>query len=135
MEAGTGLDRNSYDNVANWGEQNHSQIQFWRDRSHYSHFLRRVDAILDESPNARFYLAADLDSTYELFSERYGAILSCLRRTAFDRSKEQLVYALADAILLSRCVKLLGSNWSSFSELAMRLSTTISKIELSGKDF
>jgi hypothetical protein len=135
MEAGKGLDHNSYDNVANWGEENHKQIQFWRDKSHYSHFMRRIDAILTEASDARFFLAADLDSTYELFQKRYGAKVSCLRRTIFDRSKRQMLYALADAILLSQCTRLLGSSWSSFTELAMRLSRTIRKSELSGTDF
>jgi hypothetical protein len=97
--------------------------------------MRRVDAIVRESSDARFFLAADLDSTYELFQKRYGAKISCLRRTIFDRSKEQMLYALADAILLSQCTKLLGSTWSSFTELAMRFSTTIENSELSGTDF
>jgi hypothetical protein len=53
----------------------------------------------------------------------------------YDRSEEQIKYALADALLLSKAQKLLGSTWSSFSELAMRMSNTFSTIEMSGRDF
>ena len=42
---------------------------------------------------------------------------------------------MADVLLLSKCKKLLGSTWSSFSEAAMRLSDTYSEIEMSGKEF
>ena len=56
-------------------------------------------------------------------------------RSLFDRSKEQLYYALADAILLSRAPRLLGSTWSSFSELAMRLAPQKMVVEMSGTDF
>jgi hypothetical protein len=37
--------------------------------------------------------------------------------------------------MLARARHLLGSNWSSFSELALRLSHSIARHELSGVDF
>jgi hypothetical protein len=42
---------------------------------------------------------------------------------------------MADAILLSRAPLMLGSTWSSFSELAMRLAPGGIAVEMSGKDF
>jgi hypothetical protein len=135
MEAGKGLDHHSYDSVVNWSQQSHDTIQHWRGKSHYSAFMRRIDTLLAQRPERRLFLATDLPENYEIFRQAYGQRLQYLPRRVFDRSREQIVYALADAILLSRCEMLLGSTWSSFSELATRLSTTYSRIEMSGKDF
>ena len=70
-----------------------------------------------------------------VFQQNFGARLTFLKRSTFDRSKDQLQYALADAILLSQCNRLIGSTWSSFSELAQRLSKGYSSIDMSGVDF
>ena len=83
----------------------------------------------------KLFVATDLQETYDIFEKYYGDRLVYLKRNVFDRSKEQIIYALADVLLLSKCKKLLGSTWSSFSEAAMRLSNTYSEIEMSGKDF
>lgn len=135
MEAGQGLDHNSYDSRENWSQESHDQIHFWRGKSHYSAFIRRIDALFAEHPGRRLFLATDLPENYEVFRRQYGERMYYLPRQVYDRSREQIVYALADALLLSRCDMLLGSTWSSFSELAMRLSTNFSKIEMSGQDF
>jgi hypothetical protein len=97
--------------------------------------MARIDRLVTEQPDLKLFLAADMPATYQVFAEKYGDRLSYLPRTRFDRSSEQMRYALADAILLSRCHRLLGSTWSSFSELAQRLSTTLGRIEMSGTDF
>ena len=135
MEAGKGLDHNSYDDVSNWTKEGHDQIHYWRDKSHYSHFVQRINQLIKENPRVELFLATDLPETYEIFKKCFGERCHYLTRDVFDRSKEQLVYALADIILLSRCEVLLGSTWSSFSECAMRLSSSYSKVEMSGVDF
>jgi hypothetical protein len=135
MEAGKGLDHNSYDSNENWSQTSHDEIQYWRGKSHYSAFIRRIDQLLDGMPDRNVFLATDLPENYKIFQQQYGSRCLYLPRTAYDRSREQIVYALADAMLLSQCKLLLGSTWSSFSELAMRLSTTFSSVEMSGKDF
>jgi hypothetical protein len=135
MEAGAGLDNNTYDSVENWTQDGHDQLHFWREKSHYSNFIKRVDQLFAENNELTLFLATDLPETYKVFEEYYGDKLVYLKREVYDRSKEQIKYALADALLLSKAQKLLGSTWSSFSELAMRTSTTYSSIEMSGKDF
>lgn len=135
MEAGKGLDHNSWDSIENWTEESHRQIHYWREKSHYSRFIRRIDDLFREQPDLQLFVAADLKDTYEIFYRYYGERVSFVERNVFDRSREQIIYGLADAILLSRCAKLLGSSWSSFSELAMRMSVTLNDIEMSGKDF
>ena len=76
-----------------------------------------------------------MSENYEVFIKTYGEKLAYLPRAVFDRSKEQITYALADAILLSKTSHLLGSTWSSFSEIAMRLSSEKQIIEMSDFDF
>ena len=136
MEAGAGLDHNSYDQPdGNWSEKDHELIHHWRAKSHFSHFLKRIDALIEAGEVETLFLATDLPETYETFRKYYGDRLAWLERSLFDRSKEQLYYALADAILLSRAPRLLGSTWSSFSELAMRLAPQKMVVEMSGTDF
>lgn len=135
MEGGTKSEHLTYEMAANWTSEDHSLIETWRHKSHFSHFLRRVDALIAEGRANRIFLAADMPETYSEFQAKYGARLAFLPRSHFDRSAEQLHYALADAILLSRSPMLLGSTWSSFSELAMRLAPRRIGIEMSGKDF
>lgn len=135
MEAGTSRDDKPYDSRELWGNENHRQIQQWRDRSHYSVFFRKIDRIMAEQPDSRFFLATDLAENYAAFTSIYGDRVRMLHRNHFDRSRTQILYAMADAVLLSRCSRLLGSNWSSFSELASRLSITYQKVELAGIDF
>lgn len=135
MEAGAGLDLNTYDSVENWTQEGHDELHYWRDKSHYSAFIKRIDQLIEGDESLKLFVATDLQETYLIFEKYYGNRLVYLNRNVFDRSKEQIRYALADAILLSKCQKLLGSTWSSFSELAMRLSDTFSEIEMSGRDF
>ena len=135
MEGGKKADHLTYENAANWLPEDHALIDEWRNKSHFSHFLKRIDALITEGRAERIFLAADLPETYAEFQHHYGDRLAWLPRNLYDRSAEQLHYALADAILLSRSPLLLGSTWSSFSELAMRLAPEKIVIEMSGKDF
>ncbi len=135
MEAGAGLDNNTYDSVENWTQEGHDELHFWREKSHYSNFIKRIDQLFIEQPNLKLFLATDLPENYQAFEDYYGDKLIYLKRDVYDRSKKQIQYGLADAILLSKSQKLLGSTWSSFSELAMRMSDTFSSIEMSGTDF
>lgn len=119
----------------NWSEEGHQAIAHWREKSHFSHFFKRLDALTAEGRAERIFVAADLPETYAEFRAIYGSRVAMLERDVYDRSAEQLRYALADALLLGSSPLLLGSSWSSFSELAMRLSPQKMEIEMSGKDF
>ena len=83
----------------------------------------------------RIFLAADTPEAYAEFEAAYGDRVASLPRALYDRSAAQLQYALADALLLGTAPLLLGSTWSSFSEMAMRVSSREMKIEMSGTDF
>ena len=135
MVGAPGSDTASYDRAENWTEEGHAELHQWREKSHFSHFLKRIDALVAEGRADRIFLAADKPETYDEFQRAYGDRLAVLPRTLYDRSAEQLHYALADALLLGSAPLLLGSTWSSFSELAMRLSPQNMTIEMSGTDF
>jgi len=135
MEAGQGRDHNSYDRPDNWREEDHRLIHEWRAKSHYSRFVGKIDALKNEGKVRTIFLAADMPEIYDEFIRYYQDCLSFLPRKLYDRSTEQMHYALADAILLSKASLLLGSTWSSFTELAIRLAPDAQKVEMSGKDF
>jgi glycosyltransferase involved in cell wall biosynthesis len=135
MEGGRKDEDLPYESSANWTEKDHDLIDHWRTKSHFTHFMKRIDALISEAAADHIFIAADQPETYEEFNRAYQGRLAWLKRRVYDRSAEQLQYALADAILLSRAPLLLGSTWSSFSELANRLSTRAMRVEMSGKDF
>lgn len=135
MVGGTDYEHLAYEDTDNWTKEGHEQTDFWRRKSHFSHFIARLDTLIAEGDADRILLAADLPETYEAFLETFGDRVAYLKRDVYDRSAEQLRYALADAILLGTSPRLLGSSWSSFSELAMRLSPHQMELEMSGRDF
>lgn len=135
MEAGKGRDHNAWDRPENWRPEDHDLIHHWRAKSHFSRFMARIDALLARPGSGRLFVAADLPETYAAFAERYGDRLLHLPRDVYDRSAGQIRHALADAMLLGMAPRMLGSTWSSFSELAQRLAPGPMVTEMSGKDF
>ena len=135
MAGGTGFEHLPYEAPSNWKKSSHKKIGRWRLKSHFSNFIARIDQLTSEGRAERIFLAADQPETYDEFCRRYGNRVACLPRKLYDRSSEQLIYALADALLLGQAPLLLGSTWSSFSELAQRLSARQMHVEMSGKDF
>jgi len=125
----------SYESTENWTEESQAEIGFWRDKSHFSAFLNRVETLRKAGEADRIFVAADTPEAYRAFEATFGERATHLHRDLYDRSPEQLAYALADAILLGRAPRLLASTWSSFSELAMRLAPGPLAHEMSGKDF
>lgn len=119
----------------NWTEEGHALTTQWREKSHFSHFLKRIDTLIAQGQADRIFLAADTPEAYAEFKAAYGDRVASLPRALYDRSAAQLQYALADALLLGTAPLLLGSTWSSFSEMAMRVSSREMKIEMSGTDF
>lgn len=134
-EGAAGSNLASYDQAGNWTEKGHAQIVHWRRQSGADRFIARLGILLAGEPAARCFLAADQAETYAAFAEAFDDRVLHLPRASFDRSVDQLRHAMADILLLSRARLLLRSNWSSFSEAAMRLSTRIERHETAGIDF
>jgi hypothetical protein len=135
MEGGPGTVLHSYDSPENWTAESHAAIRHWRGQSHHDRFIARLRPLLDANPGAQAFVAADTPASYAAFAAAFGARVTWLDRSLYDRSATQAQYALADVLLLARARHFLGSPWSSFSELVLRLSTTIEAREKAGVDF
>ena len=135
MGTGPAFDHLSYESPENWPAERHAELTQWREKSHMSRFMARIDQLIEEGRAETLFLAADLPETYAAFADRYGNRVRFLARTRFDRSSEQLQYALADLMLLSAADRFLASTWSTFSELAQRLARPGRIQERSGIDF
>lgn len=135
MSGGSAQQHLAYEHRANWTAEGQAQIDHWRGQSHHDRFAARLDALIAQGAADTIFLAADTAQAYAAFADRYGDRLAWLERALYDRSAEQLCYGLADAILLARAPRMLGSTWSSFSELAQRLAPEPQQVEMSGVDF
>jgi hypothetical protein len=135
MASGPGYEHLPHESPAGWSASSHAELLAWRARSHARHFTARLDALTAGGTAGTIFLAADLPQTYEAFRDRYGARLRFLPRDCFDRSPRQQQHALADMLLLGRASRLLGSTWSSFTDMARRLAPAPLTVEMSGQDF
>ena len=135
MGTGPGFDHLSHESPKNWPAGRHDELVAWRAKSHVSRFIERLDVLRAEGRADTIFAAADLSETYETLVARYGDSVRWLPRDLFDRSAEQLQYALADLFLLTRADLFLASTWSSFSDVAQRLAPYGRAIEKSGIDF
>ena len=79
-------------------------------KSRYAHFIKCLDTLIAEGRAERIFLAADTPETYDAFTQTFGDWVAYLKRELYDRSPEQLRYALADALLLGSALLLLGSS-------------------------
>lgn len=84
-------------------------------------FIARMEQELDRAPDRRFFLATDDPEAERKVKERFpGLVVS--RPKVFARDKAIGVRdALVDLLVLSRCGLILGSHWSSFTEVAAEL--------------
>lgn len=133
MEAARKLWKGSYDDPGQWDEAGRNAMFTYRAKSHYRNFLPVMDQLVDSDGGQQFFVAADRDETYRVLRKRYGPRIVSQKRGCYDRSRDQILEAWVDALALSRCRLLLGSYWSSFSELALRLGGM--PFKLAGKHF
>ena len=106
---------------------------YWRSRSQLPVFIHKINQKLRLRKDATFFVAADDRNLIKRLRELYPGRIDSIDRDCDDREAECVVYAMADLICLSKTRRLYGSNWSSFSEVAGRLTNR--RLYLSGKDF
>ncbi len=135
MATGPQFDHLSFEAPQNWPAERHHELTEWRRRSHVDRFIARLDALIAENRAETIFVSTDLEATYKTLTERYGTRLHYLGRDRFDRSRQQLRFALADLILLTAAPHFLASTWSAFSDIAQRLGHPGRKIERSGYEF
>lgn len=117
-----------------YGSDAAATMEHWRSQSSYRNFVSEMKRIIrEEDKDTQFYIATD---TWEVIPRMEalfpGRILST-NRTCDDRDSECVKYAVIDMYALSGTRKLLGSNWSSYTEMAERLGGL--KAKLAGLDF
>lgn len=116
-----------------WTDESQRELDFARAMGHEAYFISEMEEILKDRPDTKFFVAADKINVARGFQKRYPGRIDFLVRTPDDRSLESVRFGLADLILLSRCREILGTYFSSFSEMAERMGNA--KVRYSGFDF
>ena len=108
------------DDTTAWNSNHQESWDKWRSESTCKKFIKHMNTF----SNIHFFVTGDNPSVFDELEDEPNlkGKITFLHRTIWDRSTEQLVYAMADVILLAKTKLVLGSNWSSFSELVKRLS-------------
>lgn len=71
--------------------------------------------------DAKFFLATDSPAVRKAFRDEFGERVITLRGPLTRSSRAGMTLAAADMFALSRCAKIYGSHYSSFSEIAAEL--------------
>lgn len=117
-----------------YGSDAAKTMEHWRTQSSYKTFISEMDRIIrEEDENARFYIATDTYEVIPLMQKRFPGKIISTDRSCDDRDSECVKYAVIDMYALSKTKQLLGSNWSSYTEMAERLGGL--KAKLAGQDF
>jgi hypothetical protein len=91
------------------------------ERSPVESFLVRMQKEVEQDPGARFFLATDDPATEQVVRGRFPGRVAT-RPKVFARDKaEGARDALVDLLILSKCRLILGSYWSSFTDMAADL--------------
>lgn len=118
------------DDVSSWSVKKQEEWKKHRAASSTNVFIKKMKTY---PSSQRFFIASDSPRAYNLMVQEFGHRVMFIKRNLWDRSAEQTQFALMDVLLLSKCKEVLGSNWSSFTELVTRMGDT--KVYLAGKDF
>jgi Polysaccharide pyruvyl transferase/N-terminal domain of galactosyltransferase len=121
----------SYEQTIGWDRKQIETLTQNRKSSHYCHFIREVKKYRKDNPDQKFFICFDNEEVRDI-AEKYK--LQYIDRREFDRSLNQIKSGVIDCFLLSKCTEILGSPWSSFTELGQRLSLN-TKTKLAGKNF
>ena len=140
IRMGQPANQHSYEKYFNW--ELNSQISILKNRklSHYLFYMEEMERIWLNHPSQKFYLCADNKFIYDAFMAKYPEMANqalsrilYIPKKEYNRTTGQLIGAVLDTYLLSKTKYILGSSWSSFTELAQRLGCSCTKY--SGKDF
>jgi hypothetical protein len=122
------------DPIRAYGKDETDVLTFWRSYSDQETFFTEMRKIIHQDSSATFFVASDnvtaVDQARVLFP---GHAFALKRESCDSRATACLQIALADMILLSKTRLLLGSPWSSFTEVAQRFGGK--KTHIAGIDF
>lgn len=107
----------------------------WRNASQAPAFAAEMAAVAAAAPATHFFVAVDDAALADALADAFPGRTHGLTRSCDDRGPGCMRYALVDMLALARTRVLLGSNWSSFTEMAGRLAPSGQVVRLSGVHF
>lgn len=116
-----------------YGDEASNTMEYWRRKSSHLNFIKEMHRLLKEDPTLKFYVATDTVNVVRRLRDEFGNRVTVTERDCDSRDGFCIRYALIDILALGKTNKLLGSNWSSFTEAAERIGGK--KALLAGKDF
>ncbi|OSX68279.1 hypothetical protein BU14_3092s0001, partial [Porphyra umbilicalis] len=109
------------DAAAEYGAAATATMQRWRSAASVATFAAEMRALAAAAPGTTFYVAADTAAAAAALRAAFPAAVDDERRACDGRDAACVRHALVDLLCLARTRELLGSNWSSFTEAAVRL--------------
>jgi hypothetical protein len=88
------------------------------EKSPLSEFVKRIENEIEKNPSVKFYISTDTMEVIEELSNRFGKKIIYIQKNLSRNSAQGIKDAFFDIGVLSRCKKILGSYWSSFSYIA-----------------
>lgn len=127
-----------YEDCSTWDVKARVSLEKGRELSHPRVFAYEMRRIWEEEqkPEQLFFICADNQAAYSYLLDKFPhkqKQMHWIHDRMYDRSTGQLQAALIDICLLRQCKTILGSPWSSFTELVARMGGA--KVELAGRDF
>lgn len=116
----------SWEAASNYSAENYTTTQRERARSHYSNFVAEMLRI-EETTCCKWFVCTDSPHIIPRMRQIFGSSLivnrprGTARSTVVNREGVDIQDAFVDMLSLSRCNALLGSSWSSFTEVAQYL--------------
>ena len=123
IRMGQQASQHSYENCNTWKKETRLALENNRRQSNYIYFMLEIEKIWRDNPKQVFFICADNDYIYTEFAKKYPGDhrIVYVPKDVYDRSLQQLYSAMIDVYLLSKTKYVLGSPWSSFTELVLRL--------------
>lgn len=122
--------RTELPNISNntYSDGGWKKLIFWRQSVSVSLFATEISHILKKYPNQSFFLSTDSEKTRKELNNLFpGRIRSLDGETCENRSQICISFATVDLWILSRTKEILGSPYSSFSEVAGLLANKTTK--------
>lgn len=128
-----------YEDSQKWNLEQAQRLKQYRAQSHYIYFFREIKRRLLLNPSLPVFVCADRRSTYEALESEFHAYpqVTYRKRQEYNRSKEELTSAIVEVEILRHATHLLGSPWSTFTELVQRLTygPGSAQTSIAGRDF
>lgn len=116
-----------------YGDAASREMEYWRRKSSYHTFMMEMQRMMSENALTRFYVATDTVEVMPKLEAQFPGKIISTRRDCDGRDGRCARFALVDILCLAKTKQLLGSNWSSFTEVASRFGGLTPR--LAGEDF